>query len=604
MTVEITTGSRNGSGPERPEAAPGALLAVTDLAVSYEGGVEALRGMSFSLARGESLAIVGESGAGKTTLAHCLAGLVQPPQARGSVRIHGQELLAAPAEQLRALRWDTVALAVQGTPFNPVVAVGEQVSEPLRTHRGMGRRAARRRAEELADEVALDPALLDRFPHQLSGGQRRLALLAMALTLDPDLLVLDEPTAALDPARRQDLIDRIGALAAQRGFGLIVITHDLADASRLADNTLVLYAGTAVEAGSTGDVVEDAAHPYSAALVSAYPVMTTTKDLRPIRGTPPDPREIPSGCAYHPRCTQAESICRQQQPLLEPSRGRLVACHFGGLKTLLAATGIHKTFGRGRRAVPALRGVSLRVREGEAVGIVGPSGSGKTTLARVIAGHVAADAGEVVLEGTSLSASWRRDARMLRRRIQLVLQDPADGLSPRMPVAEIVREALDLAGDEQPADPEAAVVEVLASVGLPASEGFLRALAHELSGGQQQRVSLARALLARPKLLVADEPTSMLDASEQARLLVVLRERQVELGIGLVLVSHDIALVRKVTDRILVMDGGRAVEQGPSHVVSSSPQSLTARRMVAAAPAFATRMPAEPGTPTEERNSR
>lgn len=597
--MELTTGSRNGSG---------ALLEVTDLAVTYQGGVEALRGVSFSLARGESLAIVGESGAGKTTLAHCLAGLVQPPQARGSVRLHGQELLGAAAERLRALRWDTVALAVQGTPFNPVVPVGDQVAEPLRTHRGMGRRAARRRAAELAGEVALDPALLERFAHQLSGGQRRLALLAMTLALDPDLLVLDEPTAALDPARRHDLIDRIGQLSARRGFGLIVITHDLADASRLAENTLVLYAGTAVEVGSTGDVVEEAAHPYSAALVSAYPVMTTTKDLRPIRGTAPDPRQIPTGCAYHPRCTQAETVCEQQRPPLEPSRGRLVACHFGGLKTLLAATGIHKTFGSGRRAVQALQGVSLIVREGESLGIVGPSGSGKTTLARIIAGHVAADAGEVVLEGAALTASWHRDARMLRRRIQLVLQDPADGLSPRMPVAELVREALDLAGDQEAAVadgvPEAAVADALNSVGLPASDGFLAALAHELSGGQQQRVSLARALLARPKLLVADEPTSMLDASEQARLLVVLRERQVELGIGLVLVSHDIALVRKVTDRILVVAGGRAVEEGPSHLVSSSPQSLTARRMVAAAPAFATRLAAEPGTPTEERNCR
>lgn len=587
---------------------PGKLLEVSDLAVRYEGGVEALRGVSFSLARGESLAIVGESGAGKSTLAHCLAGLVQPPLARGSVRIHGQELLGGPAEQLRALRWDTVALAVQGAPFNPVVAVGDQVAEPLRTRQGMGRGPARRRAAELATEVALDPALLDRFAHQLSGGQRRQALLAMTLALDPDLLVLDEPTAALDPARRQDLIDRIGDLAARRGFGLVVITHDLADAARLAETILVLYAGTAVEAGSTADIVDDAAHPYSWALFNAFPVMTTTKDLRPIRGVAPDPREVPSGCAYHPRCTQAEAVCRQERPPLQPSRGRLVACHFGGLKVLLSATGIHKSFGRARRAVPALRGVSLTVREGESFGIVGPSGSGKTTLARIIAGHIAADSGEVVLEGAALSTSWHRDARMLRRRIQLVLQDPADGLSPRLPVVEIVREALDLAIDEEPAvadrASEARVAAVLASVGLPTSGGFLGALAHELSGGQQQRVALARALLARPRLLVADEPTSMLDASEQARLMVVLRERQVELGIGLVLVSHDIALVRKVTDRILVLDGGRAVEEGPSHVVSSSPQSLTARRMVAAAPAFAARMPPEPGTPTEERNSR
>jgi peptide/nickel transport system ATP-binding protein len=278
------------------------------------------------------------------------------------------------------------------------------------------------------------------------------------------------------------------------------------------------------------------------------------------------------------------------------SRHRRVLCHFGGLKTLLEARDLTKSFGRGPRAVAALRGVSMSVREGESVGIVGPSGSGKSTLAQILTGHLAQDSGEVVLEGDVLPTSWRGDDRLRRRRIQLIMQDPADALSPRLAVEELVREPLDVAktGD---ANERAAIVEAaLERVGLPGTGPFLRARTHELSGGQLQRIALARALVARPKVLVADEPTAMLDASEQARLLVALRERQVEMGLGLVLVSHDLAAVRKVTDRIIVLDGGEVVEEGPSAIVSSMPRSDTARRLVDASPAFD---PAETARPAE-----
>ena len=362
--------------------------------------VDALRGVSFSLERGESLAIVGESGSGKSTLALCLAGLVQPPEARGSVRVDGVELLGASEETLRAVRWSTVALALQGSPFNPVVTVGDQVAEPLRDRGGMGAREARARAGELARQVTLDPALLDRYAHQLSGGQRRRAALAMVLALDPALIVLDEPTAGLDPAIRQELVERIVGLADEKGFALVVISHDLPDVASIAARTMVLYAGEVMEEGATGRVILEPAHPYSWALVNAYPVMTTTKDLRPIRGLPPDPRAVPPGCPYNPRCTQAEPVCVETRPELVDSRERLVLCHFGGLKTLLSARDVTKSFGRGSfgrggHAVPALSGVSITVREGESVGVVGPSGSGKSTLARILTGHLALDSGRV-----------------------------------------------------------------------------------------------------------------------------------------------------------------------------------------------------------------
>jgi len=559
------------------------LLEVCELAVRFAGEVDALRGVSFGLDRGESLAVVGESGAGKSTLALCLAGLIQPPQARGSVRLGDQELLGAPAEALRSLRWETVAVALQGSPFNPVVSLGSQVAEPLRERRGMSAREALRRAEELAGEVLLDPEVLGRHPHEVSGGERRRATLAMALALEPDLVVLDEPTGGLDPVTGGELVERIAALAQARGFGLMVITHELGDAARLAQRSLVLYAGEAMEAGDTPGVIGDPAHPYTWALVNAYPAMSTTKDLRPIRGLPPDPRAVPPGCPFHPRCPQAEDVCHRRPVSPAPSRGRLVACHFGGLKKLLDARDIDKTFRRGRHRVQALDAVSFAVAQGESVGLVGPSGSGKSTLARILTGHLAGDAGEVTREGRPLARSWGRAARAQRVPIQLVMQDPWEALSPRLTAEELVREPLDLLGSDG-RDPSRAVAAALESVGLPSSGRFLASRSHELSGGQLQRVSLARALIVEPRLLVADEPTSMLDASEQARLMVALRERQTEMGLGLVLVSHDIALVRKATDRIVVLDAGRVVEEGRSERVSSAPRSHTGRRLTRAAP--------------------
>lgn len=564
-----------------------ALLEIEDLRVVYDGGVHALRGVDVRLDKGESLAVVGESGSGKSTLALCMAGLLQPPQVTGSVRFAGQELMGGPEETLRALRWERVALCLQNAPFNPVSTVGVQVAEPLRERRGLSKTDALARAEELAEAMYLAPSLLSRYPHQLSGGERRRAYLAMALVLDPELVVLDEPTAGLDPATRHELVERIAALAAERDFGLVVISHDLPDATRLADRTMVLYAGEAMEVGATERVIESPAHPYSWALVNTFPVMSTTKDLRPIRGHGPDPRAVPPGCPFHTRCTQVEPQCWQEHADLRESRGRQVACHFGGLKTLLAAQDVHKTFGDAKHGVAALGGVSFALQEGESVGIIGPSGSGKSTLARIITGHLGLDRGQVELEGESVTASWRKEARRLRRKIQLVMQDPWDALSPRLPVEELVAEPL-LFGDGAQGTKERRVLveEALDSVGLPTSPEFLHARTHELSGGQLQRVALARALVIKPKVLVADEPTALLDASEQARLLVCLRERQTAMGMGLVLISHDLAVIRKVTDRILILDHGLAVEEGPSNLVSTQPTSPTGKALMESAPSF------------------
>lgn len=563
------------------------LLEVEALGVTFDGEVEALRGVDLRVDAGETLAVIGESGAGKSTLALSLTGLVQAPAARGSVRVCEDELLGASPNVLRRVRWERVAIALQGSPFNPVMRVSDQIAEPLIAHRGMGRATANSRAADAAEEMLLDPALLQRYPHQLSGGQRCRASLAMALVLDPAILVLDEPTQGLDSATCAGVVAAVAAAAARRNLALIAVTHDLGVAAKLTARTIVLYAGKVVEEGETAALLAFPRHPYTSALVSAFPVMTTTRDLRPIRGQPADARAVPSGCAYHPRCTQAVDVCRTDVPPLEALDGRRLACHLGGLRTLLHAEGVHKTFGHGTDAVTALCDVTVAIREGESVGLVGPSGSGKSTLARIITGHLSADRGSVTLETAAVVTNGQRARGMSRRSVQLVMQDPWDALSPRLTVAELVREPLDIDGHLSRDDRDVRVVNALDSVGLPSRGLFLESNAHQLSGGQLQRVALARALVAQPKLLVADEPTSMLDPSEQARLLLALRERQVEMGLGLMLVSHDIALVRKVCDRIIVLDGGRVVEEGPANLVSTAPRSAAARCLVDAAPSFA-----------------
>ena len=581
------------------------LLEVEGLGIRYPGGAQALSDVGFALKRGGSLAVVGESGAGKTSLALAVAGLLDPATLTGSVRFDGMELVGLTEDELRPLRWRRLAYAPQGTPFNPTMTLEKQVAEPLRLHLGLDSKEASGRAAELATEVGLDPALLRRHPHEVSGGQLRLALLAMAMGCEPELVILDEPGAGLDVLTGDAFFRSLREAAERRGFALIVITHDLPAASRICAQTLVLYAARVTEIGATAAVIGRPAHPYTWALLNAYPVMSTSKDLRPIRGLAPDVRQPPSGCHFHPRCPQVEPICVTTSPPLEEHRGRRIACLLGGVQPVLRVENIAKTFRVGgmlhAEPLPAVRGVSFEVLHGEVVGVIGPSGSGKTTIARIAAGLLRPDSGRVLVasptppsldgqrshfRGEDLATLSPRRLREVRRRIQLVSQHPEEALSPRLRVLELVREPLDIVAEGPADERRERCLSGLRQVGLEPHQGLLDAYAHQLSGGQQQRVAIARALVARPRLLVADEPTSMLDASEQARLLQLLKELQVERGMGLILVSHDIALVRKVADRIIVVDAGAVVEEGASGLVSSAPREPLTRRLVDASPAF------------------
>lgn len=577
----------------------GPLLSVQDLRVTFAPGApgqppaRAVDGVSFALAAGGSLAIVGETGSGKTTLARALLGLHPAGSVSGSVQLGGQELVELDEGRWRPLRWKRIALAVQnaGTAFDPVYRMGEQIVEPLREHLGLSSAEAAARAAALVAQVGLAERHLRAYPHQLSGGEKQRLMLAMALSCEPEILIVDEPTSGQDMLARAQVIALLRHIRAQRGTALLLISHDLAAVAQLAEQVAVLYAGKLAEVGAARDVLSAPRHPYTWGLLNAYPNMSTARDLSGIRGQMPDPAHPPTGCHFHPRCTQAVDKCRRVEPPLQAHGGRLLACHLGGLQALLRADGLRKTFTTNGHLGPAqnieaVRDVSLEVYEGEVVGLVGETGSGKSTLGRLLVGLLSPEAGSIAFEGNPLALNNSSASKRLRRRIQLIPQDPFDSVSPYLSVGQIVREPLDVQGTDTPVKRAEQVQDALAAVGLPTLDAFLARHPHELSGGQLQRVVIARALVLEPKLIVADEPVSMLDASEQAKLITLLKAIQNERGIGLLLISHDLALVRKVADRILVMRDGQIIEGGPSSRVIAQPQHDYTRALLRAAPSF------------------
>ncbi|BAJ32321.1 putative peptide ABC transporter ATP-binding protein [Kitasatospora setae KM-6054] len=589
------------------------LLAVDDLRVAF-GGVPAVRGVSLRLERGECLALVGESGSGKSVTARTLVGLTgrESSLEAGRLEFDGTDLRGLDERGWRGVRGRRIGLVLQDAlvSLDPLRTVGAEIGEVLGLHRPAPRAETRERILGLLRDVGVpEPERrAAQYPHQLSGGLRQRALIASALAGGPELLIADEPTTALDATVQAQVLDLLGELVAG-GTSLLLISHDLAVVGRLADRVAVMYAGTVVEQGPAAQVLGDPRHPYTRALLAAVPRRERKGGPLSVRPAPALTGTAgPDGCPYAARCAFAEERCLVSLP--EPGAvgdgavedGHGVRCwHPGGelplaetvlrkptaaaaavadRPVLLVAEGLEKSYRAPDGSVQqVVRGVSFEVAAGETLGLVGESGSGKTTVARIALGLLEPDAGTVRFAGEPWSGLPERRRRARRRLVQTVQQDPLGSFDPRHDVRRIVGEALAATGLPRAAR-EARALELLDQVGLPAA--VLRARPGRLSGGQRQRVAIARALAVEPRLLVCDEPVSALDVSVQAQVLDLLTELQRELGLALLFISHDLGVVHHVSDRLIVMKDGAAVESGDVHDVFDRPQHPYTERLLAA----------------------
>ncbi|MFD6279153.1 ABC transporter ATP-binding protein [Streptomyces sp. NPDC060209] len=595
------------------------LLEVHDLGVEFtsEDGsaVRAVRGVSFSLRRGETLAVVGESGSGKSTTALALTRML-PGTGRittGSVLLDGQDLADATDAELRAVRGARVGMIFQDpmTALNPVMTAGRHLDEVLRAHGNHDRATRRDRAVELLDRVGIPEPhrRVDDHPHQFSGGQRQRILIAMALAGEPDILLADEPTTALDATVQDQILTLLADLNRETGTALVLITHNMGVVARSCERVLVMYGGSVVEDGPTTEVLTRPRHPYTAGLLAAVPRLSAPSGTRlaGIPGSPPDLTLLGDGCAFADRCALVEDRCRTTAPpLAELADGVRAACLPAAGRTeplpapapparidrpapgavVLEATELRKTYKgrgiRGRKGFTALDGVSLTLSAGETLGIVGESGSGKSTLARVLAHAHPADGGRMLLLGEDVTRPSRRELHAVRRQVQMVFQDPYASLNPRMTVGQIVAEPLLAFGMGNRDEREERVAELLRLAGLDPAVADRHP--RSFSGGQRQRIGIARALAPEPSVLVCDEPVSALDVSVQAQIVGLLTDLQRDLGLALVFIAHDLAVVRQVSHRIAVMHEGRIVESGSADEICENPSDPYTRALLAAAP--------------------
>jgi len=549
------------------------LLEIKELRVSYGQDV-VLNGIDLDLKLGETLAIVGESGTGKTTLGLSIMRLVEGT-VRGSVRFNGRDLLTLSDNEMQQIRWSQIAMAFQNANnvLNPVYTVLNQIMEPMIEHGLKSREEARDRASDLLGYFGLPRERFSAYPHQLSGGEQQRVLLAMALANDPKLLILDEPLSSLDAVSKTE----VGNLLREtnKHCTKLVATHDLDTASKLAERMAVLYGGKIIEVGPTQDVLSRPRHPYTRALIRAYPNMTTVKDLQGIKGRMTRPV---SGCPFHPRCTQAIDICQTKTPQLMWNQEHHIACHRGGIITLMSTKNLTKSFG----SLKAVDSVNLHIEAGETLALVGQTGSGKTTLAKTIMGLHQPNEGCVYLEDAKVDTRGKD----FYKRVQMVFQNPGESLSHRLSVLEAVMEPLDIQVVGTKEERKERAIRVLGEVELPQTTDFLNKYPHHLSGGEMQRVAIARALVLDPVLLIADEPTAFLDASIQAKILKLLLNLQEQRGLSMLYITHDIAAARKVSDRIAVMLDGKIIEEGPSNEIIAAPKQGYTKNLLRTASAL------------------
>jgi len=528
------------------------LLDIKDLHVALPEGSErryAVEAVDLDLAPNEILCVVGESGSGKSLTARAVMGLLPRPHvhvAKGSIHFGEEDLAKVGETRLRAIRGSDISMIFQEpmTALNPVMTIGNQIDEVFRYHTKLGRRERRERAIAIFNDVHLpDPAqIVDSYPHELSGGQRQRAMIAMALALDPKILIADEPTTALDVTTQAQILKLIKELQANHDTGVLFITHDFGVVADIADRVAVMQQGMLVEAGPASKVLNAPEHPYTQALIAAVPSLT-------------------------PRPSRSQAA----EPVLKVE----------GLDKTYRSGGGFFGFGGKERLVHAADNVELELRRGETLGIVGESGSGKSTVARCIVRLNDADGGKILLEGTDLRPLGRAAMRPYRAKIQMVFQDPFASLNPRTKVGKIIAQGPLLQGVSA-SEAEARAKELLEIVGL--DERAYNRYPHEFSGGQRQRIGVARALALNPEVLIADEPVSALDVSIQAQILKLLDDIRERLSLSMIFITHDLRVAAQVCDRIAVMRNGRVVETGPTASLFAAPKDAYTKELLAAVP--------------------
>jgi peptide/nickel transport system ATP-binding protein len=558
------------------------LLEIKNLSITYQAvhpPVKAVDDVFVQLREGESLGIIGESGCGKSSLALGIMGLIKQGVVEGEIIYNGQQLTGLTEKKLRKYRWKDISMVFQNSleVLNPVLSIGEQIGEPLRAHYNLSPAEVDKRVVKLLAMAGLEPVWRHYYPHQFSGGMRQRALLAMALSCDPGLLIVDEPTTALDPASKNEILQLLQKLQKKIGFAMIIISHDLGTVRKLTSRVLTMYCGRVVEMGITSEVFKNPMHCYTRGLLNSSPNFFRYKDLWGIGGEPSPGYSI-QGCAFYPRCCQGEESCSQARPPLKyVALERMVACHKGGIETFLQAEGIRKKYVLKNKEIEAVKGVGLEIRSGEVVALVGESGSGKSTLAHILAGVLPADAGQVFFKNKKVEGRW---ATKILESMQIVFQDPFSATSHRMKVLEVVKEPLDIIKWGSKKEREEEAIKALQTVQLPFSPEFLNRYCHTLSGGQRQRLAIARALVTKPRLLIADEVTSMLDPSTQANLLRELKGLQNRHGFAMLYITHDLHLARKIADKVYVMYKGEIVEAGVSFEIFENPEHVYTKQLL------------------------
>ena len=554
------------------------LLDIRGLEVSY-GELRAVERLDLTIRRGETVALVGESGCGKSTSALAAMGLLpRVARVRGEALFEGRDLLTLAESELRALRGGAISMVFQdsATALNPVLSVGRQIVETLELHTPLRGAAARSRAIELLELVEIPRAgeRIDHFPHQFSGGQRQRVAIAMAVACSPRLLIADEPTTALDVAIQGKILELLDRLKTEIGMGLLLITHDLALVSQWADRVAIMQHGRKLEEGPTERILNASTHPYTSVLLAAAIGIDSDRHYRTSRLAPAAPLSADPAVLRFPM-PRSEIRPKPDREAVAP---------------LLQLSGVHAHYRQGRQLVSALQGVDLAIAPGETLGLVGESGCGKSTLSRAIMRLQPVSSGSILFDGTDITALPERDLKQVRRRVQLVFQDPHAALNPRRRVIDIMHQALVVNGVANATERARRILEITDRVGL--SSRSLERFPHEFSGGQKQRICIARALLPRPDLLICDEPASSLDLPIRAQVLDLLVDLKAEYGLSYLFISHDLSLVRYMADRVAVMQDGRIVETGGHQHIWQAAQHPYTRSLIEAAPrASASRTP-------------